>query len=71
MRRRLIQLLVVLIAVGALVEVGTAQSYLWCTSWTTCEPGWCSGRLTQFEYELCCYSDAECDDWRWSTGWCC
>lgn len=28
MRRRLLQLLVVLIAVGAVVEVGTAQNYL-------------------------------------------
>ena len=71
MRRRMIQLLFMLVAVGAMVETGEAQGW-WCIEWEACEPtASCAPRLGQYIYQMCCTILDYCASWRAATGNCC
>lgn len=76
MRRRLLQLLVVLLAVGAVVATAPTASadypWLWCVEWEACENAPpCVMGLSHYNYVMCCTILDYCESWSGWSGNCC
>ena len=55
MRRRLMQLLVVLVTVGAVIGTPAPAEAGWCVNWYSCEPvGSCDDAYDYVGYRMCC-----------------
>lgn len=72
MRRRLIQLFVVLIAVGAVIGTPAPAEAGWCVEFYACEPsGRCAFGDDYYRYFLCCDDfNMNCESWRSWAGCC-